>query len=133
MNLPSMAASEPWPLQVWPLAGLSWGLWTEEGALQAWLLLSQLSSGLFGTFRHWFKVCSFCKTIPGVVCSLRMDLPEENSSEMQGAHSCLLLHFRGHLNYHRRSAKCSHNHSLKLLTSLLLPGPCASTKLLLVS
>lgn len=131
MNLPSMPASEPWPLGAasdWSLLGAANG-----GALQAWLLLSQLSSGLFGTFRHCFKVCSFYKTIPGVICSLRMDLPEENSSEMQGSGSCLLLHFRGHLNYCCRSAKCSHNHSLKLLTSLLLLGPCASMKLLLVS
>lgn len=59
-----------------------------------------------------------------------MDLSEENR---QASHYCLLLHFRGHLNYSHRSIKQSHNHFLKLLTSLLLTALCANTKLLLIS
>lgn len=93
------------------------------GALEASPPPPQLSSGFFGNFGCCFKVCSFYKTICAVIFSWRIDLPEENNSEMQASYPCLLLHFRGHLNYSRRSTKQSHNHFLKLLTSPAAGSP----------
>lgn len=43
----------------------------------------QLSSDFFGNSRCCFKVCNFYKTICGVIFSLRIDLSEENNSEMR--------------------------------------------------